>query len=64
LLNLHLKQGERFKQRFIFQRFNYETMKVELIDLSGWSVKGGIYEQSPDQDDPPVEPITDLDVRD
>ncbi|GAC1503168.1 MAG: hypothetical protein NVS2B14_15830 [Chamaesiphon sp.] len=43
LLDLRLRQGERFKQSMILQRFNYETMKAEPIDLTGYQVSGGIY---------------------
>jgi len=43
LLDLRLRQGERFKQSMILKRFNYETMKAEPIDLTGYQVSGGIY---------------------
>lgn len=43
LLDLRLRQGERFKQSMVLQRFNYETMKAEPIDLTGWQVSGEIY---------------------
>lgn len=35
---LKLRQGERFKQLMLFQRFNYETMKPEPIDLNDYRV--------------------------
>lgn len=46
LLDLRLTQGERFKQSIIFQRFNYETMEAEPIDLTGYQVGGGVYKPS------------------
>ncbi len=46
LLDLRLTQGERFKQTMIFHRFNYETMKAEPIDLTGYQFSGGIYKPS------------------
>lgn len=46
LLDLRLRQGERFKQSMILQRFNYETMRAEPIDLTGCQVSGGIHKPS------------------
>ncbi len=45
-LHLSLRQGERFKQTMILQRFNYETMKPEPVDLAGWQPIGRIYKPS------------------
>ena len=44
LLDLRLRRGERFKQSMVMQRFNYETMRAEPIDLTGCLVRGGIYQ--------------------
>lgn len=43
LLDLCLRQGERFKQSMIFRRFNYETMRTEPIDLTGSQINSRIY---------------------
>ena len=41
--NLVIQQGVRFHQRLRLQRYNYETGKIEPIDLTGCDVKARIY---------------------
>lgn len=43
LLDLRLRQGERFNQVMICERFNYETMKVEPVDLTGYKASSRIF---------------------
>jgi hypothetical protein len=44
LLALRLRQGERFKQKMILLRFNYETMRAEpIIGLKGYQGSLRIY---------------------
>jgi hypothetical protein len=46
LLSIKLKQGERFKQTVILQKYNYQTNRPEPIDLSGASLQSSIYQES------------------
>jgi hypothetical protein len=45
-LDIQIRQGERFKQNMILKRFNYESMKVEPLDITGCEMSGGIYRQN------------------
>lgn len=45
-LDLEILRGVRFKQRCKIQRYNYDTGKIEPIDISGWKIQGHIYKPS------------------
>jgi hypothetical protein len=38
-LQIKIRKGERFKQKTLIRKFNYQTMSVEPIDLTGCSAK-------------------------
>ena len=40
--------GVRINQTFKFQKYNYETKNIELIDLTDWRFEGRIYERKYD----------------
>lgn len=46
LMSIKLMQGERFKQTVILQKYNYQTNRLEPIDLSGGSLQSSIYQES------------------
>ena len=49
-LDFEIVQGQRFRQSFRLQRFNYQTAMVEPIDLTGSQLKLKIYRPRYDMD--------------
>jgi hypothetical protein len=45
-LDIEIIQGHRFHQAWKLQRFNYQTQKVEPVDLTGSQVKFNVYKPS------------------
>lgn len=46
LLSIKLMQGERFKQAMILQKYNYQTNRLEPIELSEGLLQSSIYQES------------------
>ncbi len=42
-MDIEIISGVRFQQNLLFKKYNYETEKVEPVDLTGCKIRGSIY---------------------